>query len=96
MAEQPEARLQRKIVEALNLLPNCYVEKIHGSQFGKQKLDLMGAKEGKMFLLEVKTPGNTPTKKQLATMRLWQEKAGVYTEWVDSVEKAVSLISGLN
>lgn len=96
MAEQPEARLQRKICEALNKLPDCYAEKVHGGMFGKQKLDIVGGINGKLFWLEVKTPGSLPTEKQLATMRKWENKAKAMATWTNSVEDAVRTISELN
>jgi hypothetical protein len=81
---QPEARLVKKLVDKLNELPNCYAEKNHGSPFGKPKLDITGALNGRMFQIEVKTPGNKPTQRQLSVIRKWQSvgvPAGCATCW---------------
>lgn len=95
MATTPEAALTKKIIEALNSIPDCYAEKLHASQFGMPKLDVFGAYRGLMFYLEIKVPGKKPTPRQQATMRKWREKAGVHTGWVDSVAGALKFVEEL-
>lgn len=95
MADNPETRLTRKILNALNSIPDCYAEKIHASQFGLPKLDVFGAIKGKMFYLEIKVPGNKPTPRQLATMQKWKTKALVHTGWADSVDLSVKFVMEL-
>lgn len=94
MSSQPEGRLVKKIVESLNKLPLTYCEKQHGSPYGHCKLDVSGAVNGKRFELEVKMPGNVPTKRQLSTIRKWQ-KVNVLAGWTDSVEDALKFIKPL-
>lgn len=89
MAKTPEAKLTDKMIEKLNSIDGCYVEKLHASVYGKPKLDVFGAIDGKMLYIEVKTPGNAPTKRQQSTMRLWNKKANVATTWVDNVDQAI-------
>lgn len=94
MSRTPESVLTKKILERLNEIEGCRAEKLHGGPYGSQKLDLFGAKDGKMFYLEVKVPGNKPTKRQESTIRKWQE-VGVLCAWVDSVDQAVELVKNL-
>lgn len=95
MATNPETLLTKKIINALNSIPDCYAEKLHASQFGLPKLDVFGAYRGKMFYLEIKTPGNKPTVRQEATIKKWRTKAGVHTGWTDSVDGSVKFVEEL-
>lgn len=91
---QPESRLVNKILEKLNDLPNCKAEKNHGTQFGKPKLDISGALNGKAFHVEVKMPGNKPTARQARVIKDWQA-VGVPAGWATSVEEAMHIIKDL-
>ncbi len=95
MATTPEAALTKKILDAMNAIPGCYAEKIHASQFGMPKLDVFGAYRGRMIYLEIKVPGKKPTARQLATIRKWQDKAGVHTGWTDSVAGALKFVEDM-
>ena len=95
MAETPETKLTKRILDRLNKIEGCRAEKLHGGPYGKQKLDVMGAKDGKMFLLEIKVPGNTPTKRQHSTIRKWRDEASVLSTWVDTVDDAVEMVEQL-
>ena len=88
---QPESRLQAKIVKALNALPGVYVQKVHGSVYGKPSVDLSGVINGRRIEIEVKMPGKVPTPRQLNTLRLW-DKHGAITGWVTSVNEAKEII----
>jgi hypothetical protein len=90
---QPEARLVKKIIDTLNRLPECYAEKNHGTTYGHQKLDVTGACQGVMFQIEVKTPGNKPTPRQISTMKKWFKKSGCVVGWAVSPEEAVNIIN---
>jgi len=91
MAEGPEAKIVNKIIKKVNELPMCKVEKNHGSQWGKPKLDLTGSVHGMMFQLEVKVPGKKPTPRQMSTIRSWQA-VGVHAGWTDSVEDGLNFV----
>ena len=95
MAETPETKLTKKILDRLNKIEGCRAEKLHGNPYGKQKLDLFGAKNGKMFYLEVKVPGNKPTKRQDSTIRKWKDESGALVTWVDKEDEAVKLVQQL-
>ena len=95
MAETPETKLTKKILNRLNDIEGCRAEKLHGGPYGKQKLDVFGAKDGKMFYLEIKVPGKKPTPKQDSTIRKWKTEAGVLATWIDRVEDAEQIINQL-
>lgn len=94
MSAQPEGRLVKRIVDSINKLPQTYCEKQHGTPYGHCKLDVSGAVNGMRFELEVKIPGNKPTKRQLSTIKKWQ-KVGVLAGWADSVEEALEFLKPL-
>ncbi len=91
MSSGPETRLVNRITKAINDMPGCKVEKNHGTQFGKPKLDLTGAVGGFMFQLEVKTKGKKPTVRQEAIIKDWQ-RVGVHAGWCDSLEGALEFV----
>lgn len=95
MADTPETKLTKRILDRLNKIEGCRAEKLHGGPFGSQKLDLFGAKDGKMFYLEIKVPGNKPTKRQDSTIRKWQNESGALATWVNTVEDAEQMVKQL-
>lgn len=95
MAENPESRLTNKLLKALNAIEGCYAEKMHATVYGKPKLDVFGAKNGAMFYIEIKVPGKEPTARQYATMKKWEDEAGILTFWTTSVEYAVERVKEL-
>ena len=94
MSSGPETRLVNRIIKAINAMPGCKVEKNHGTQFGKPKLDLTGAVNGKMFQLEVKVHGKKPTARQFHIIKEWQD-VGVLAGWCDTTEGALEFIQPL-
>lgn len=70
-----ESVLQRKIQKYLkDNLPNAVVWKNHGNQYSVIGLpDIMCVYEGKIICIEVKMPGNTPTKLQEITLKKLKE-----------------------
>lgn len=94
MAEQPETKIQQITVKALNQIEGCRAEKIHGSMYGFQKLDIFGAVDSMMFYLEAKQPGNKPTPRQNSTMKKWSE-TGILVTWFDDPNEAVRMVSEL-
>jgi hypothetical protein len=90
---QPEARLTKRIADALNKLPNTYVRKVHGGRYGAGWPDLIGSSSGRTLALEVKTGkgGYGVTKLQAAELAKW-EKAGAVAGVVTSVDEALELM----
>ena len=86
-----EASLSRVIVTKLNELPRIKCQKCHGTAYGMPTLDIFGSKDGKFFWLEVKQPGEKPTKRQYNTMKDWIRE-GAVASWTDSVKGAMSFV----
>lgn len=79
------------IITNLCRLPGCGARKTHGDAFEEQGFpDVLGARFGRMFLLEVKRTGRKPTPKQKHTLQLWWRAAGVpsgtVTSWPEARE----------
>lgn len=87
-----ETTITRRAIKEINKIPGCYCEKIHGSRFSNPTLDIIGAKEGVMFWIEMKQPGKEPSPRQWATMRKWKEKGGAKVAWADSWENALNFV----
>ena len=88
-----ESALQRKIQKYLkDNLPNAVVWKNHGNQYSVIGLpDIMCAYEGKIICIEVKMPGNTPTKLQEITLKKLKE-AGAITGIAYSIEDVQKIL----
>lgn len=88
-----EIVIVKAAVAKLNELPNCVAEKLHGGPMsGHQKLDVLCCREGQMYYLEGKRPGQVPTAKQESTMRKWR-KAGAICEAFTSAAQAVEIVT---
>jgi hypothetical protein len=93
MAQKPETVLQGKIQSAVRRQFAGYWWKNHGTAFSKGGLpDIMGIVNGIFFALEVKLPGEQPTKRQLAVCTQL-EAGGAKVAIVYSVEEAVNYVS---
>ncbi len=66
MAQKPESALQRRIQVALRKrYPGCYVRKIHVSEFQSGGIaDLVCCINGRFAAVEVKRPGEQPSRLQ--------------------------------
>lgn len=86
-----ESALQRKIQNYLKKkLPNSFVWKNHGNQYSVIGLpDLMCIYNGKIICIEVKIPGNVPTKLQEVTIRKLTDAGAIccIAYSIDDVEK---------
>ena len=91
----PESHIVAKILKALNGLPMCRAEKLHGGPMsGAQKLDIMCCREGRFYYLEVKRPGGKPTDRQKNTMGKWR-LTGAVVECVTSADEALDIVGEL-
>ena len=88
-----ESAIQAGIVDALNRLPRCRAQKLYGSAWAKQTLDIMCCRDGRFYYLEAKQPGKGPTARQLKTMRDWRE-TGATVAVVTSVQEALNIVGG--
>lgn len=83
-----EADLSTAIIEKLNKQDGVKCQKIKGTAYGKPTLDILGSRHGRLFWLEVKQPGEKPTKRQYNTMKDWIS-VGAVASWTTSVEGAM-------
>lgn len=82
-----EHAIVRRILRALNALPNAKAIKIHGGPYTESGTpDIHLTYRGWSYWLEVKQPGGTPTPIQWQRLKEW-ESAGatvaVVTSWED-------------
>ena len=89
---QSEKAIVNSILAYLNDLEGCYAEKMHGSIYSQGgRPDITACYHGRRIELEVKRPGNKPTKRQLEMMRRWRE-VGAVVEVVYSVDDVRALM----
>lgn len=92
MAKQPESNLKDRIKKKLRCEIGGKWTKIHGGPYQESGLpDLIGCVNGFYFGLEVKIPGETPTKIQEAQLQDIQDNQGVAAV-VTSPEEAISVV----
>lgn len=90
-----EAALVRRVLRALNAMPQTRAVKMHGSRYGRVgDPDIWGSSYGQIFLLEMKTPGKKPRKSQLAELAKWR-RAGATVGWFDDAEGAIELVRSM-
>lgn len=93
---QPEARLQRKIQDAIRL-EGHFVFKVHGSEMMMSGLpDLIVCARGLFIGLEVKVPGklsNTSVRQELVASRIRKADGAAFT--VASVAAALDAIDSV-
>jgi len=88
-----ESDIHRKIIKALNALPETFVFKVHGGPYQMAGIsDIVGVHRGRPVALEVKRPGGKATAIQLAFLAKWIAAGGVGGV-VTSVEEAIELLS---
>jgi len=89
-----ESALVANIVRALRALPRVIVRKRHGSAWGVAgDPDLYGSINGRHFEIEVKRPGEHPTKLQNARLTEWRS-SGALAGVARSVEGALAILRG--
>ena len=90
-----EARIVKKIQERLRAR-GANVLKLHGGPFQPAGLDLFGcapAIAGRMFVLEVKQPGEDATPRQTVLLEQWRQ-SGAIAGVVRSADEAEALVFG--
>ena len=86
-----ESALVARIAAYLNALPRCRVKKTHGDLYTSGDGDLIGSLWGRFCVIEVKRPGATPSKLQLAELDAWRQ-TGAYAMWTDNFEAVRAFI----
>jgi hypothetical protein len=91
-----ETALVRRVLRELNSWPNTHAVKMHGSPYGvRGRADIWGCRYGRMFLLEMKSPGKKPKKLQAKELERWG-RAGAVTGWYDTFEGAIDRIRSID
>lgn len=86
-----ESTIVAKIVSTLRG-KGCFVTKLHGGPNQQAGLpDLLVVRDGRAFFLEVKRPGQSPTKLQEHTLAKLRD-VGAVAVCVRSVEEAISAV----
>jgi|SRR5690606_6550653 len=93
MSKAPlESTIVASIMRWLKKQPGVKAEKTHGGMYGRAgKPDISGCVNGRRFEIEVKRPGNKPTKLQLKELEEWR-KAGAITGVAYSLEDAKEIL----
>jgi Holliday junction resolvase len=90
----PEKNLTDRVLDELNSWPQTEAIKKHGSMYGKVgDPDIFGCTQGRTFLIEMKRPGETPSKIQRYRLRKWKQ-AGAIVGWADTFEGAIGIVRG--
>lgn len=80
MARQPEGRLAEKVINHLRANYPGWWEKIHGGPFQSRGVpDVIGCYRGRFVSIELKQPGENPTKIQLKNGSLIRKSGGIWT-----------------
>lgn len=80
-----EASIVKNMLKYLNGLPNSMFVKRHGARTRSGDPDITGCLGGQHWEIEVKRPGNTPTKRQWSRLDKWSD-AGAVSCWVDNLD----------
>jgi Holliday junction resolvase len=86
-----ESTIVTSILKYLNGIEGCYAIKKQGTQNQGGQPDIFGCFDGRMLALEVKRPGETPTKLQRARLKRWA-KAGAIAAVVCSRDQVKELL----
>lgn len=80
-----EKTITRNIIKYLNTLPHTYARKLYSSRYSSGLPDVLAVRLGMAIFIEVKRPGNKPTKMQLVELEKWKG-AGAMTIVAYSVD----------
>lgn len=82
----PEGELKRLVDKHLKALPNCYFFSPVQAGYGKRTIDRLCCIDGRFVGIELKAPGEVPTKLQENIMRDIRAAGGI-AFWCDSFDK---------
>lgn len=86
-----ETERTKDVLDWMNAQPGVYAMKKHtGAQGEGGHPDIFACRKGRMVLVEMKTPGEKPTLRQMQRLRDWQ-KAGAAVCWAFDVEHVHAL-----
>lgn len=85
-----ERSLTVQILRYLNSRPGVRARKLHGGPFSSGWPDILCVKNGIVYFLEVKRPGETPTALQQQELLAWRQ-SGASAEIVTSLARVQEL-----
>ena len=90
-----EKSLVNRVLRELNSWDHTKAIKIHGSLYGRVGTpDILGCTHGRMFTLEAKSIGKSPSKIQHHELRQW-ELAGATVRWFTSYQDAIDTVRSM-
>lgn len=90
---RPESAITAEALEWLNGQPSTLARKVHQSAFaGGGEPDIDACVAGRAVKIEMKRPGERPTRAQLARMRQWQ-RAGARVGWATCLQHVVEIVA---
>jgi hypothetical protein len=87
-----ETAITKRILKALNDIPGCRAQKVHGGKYGTVgRPDITACYMGLRIDLEVKRPSRKPDPKQQHELDQWAQAGGI-TATVHTVDDAMEII----
>jgi len=92
----PETKIVNEILEYLNGLDQCRAVKVHGGYYGNNgEPDIDCVYRGRSLKIEVKVPGQVPTRLQTKRLEQWKE-VGAVSIWVDNLNGLKSILTQID
>lgn len=89
---EPESAITERALNWLNTLDGCYAWKLHTGPMGEGgHPDIDGCINGRSIKIEMKRPGEKPTRRQMGRLLQWRA-AGALVGWATSVEEVRAII----
>jgi hypothetical protein len=90
---EPEAKITERALTWLNAQPRCYAWKLHTGPMGEGgHPDIDGCIAGRSIKIEMKRPGEKPTRRQMGRLLRWRQ-AGALVGWATSVEEVRAIVA---
>ncbi len=91
---RPETEITKEAITWLKTQPATYARKLHtGGMSGERgHPDIDGCTRGRALKIEMKRPGEKPTKIQMVRLLQWRE-AGALVGWATSVEEVRAIFA---
>jgi hypothetical protein len=90
---RPESEITAEALSWLNAQPRTFAWKLHTGPMGEGgHPDIDGCSDGRSLKIEMKRPGETPTKRQMARLLQWRA-TGALVGWATSVEEVRAILA---
>lgn len=93
---RPESEITKEAITWLKAQPRTYAWKLHtGPQGEGGHPDIDGCTNGRSIKIEMKRPGEKPTRRQMARLLQWRA-SGALVGWATSVEEVRAIFANAN